>query len=294
MSETRFGVSHRTTYQYSRPMNDGYSLAIVTPRHTPLQTVERVEVVVEPQPDELAERLDVFGNGVLQLGIHRQHDVLTVDATSQVTVRSQPLDDDGPPWETVVATITEQRGGAALDVRPFAGGVPLVGGDDDLAALAELAGPAFAPGRPVVDVARTLCRDIHREFHYDTAFTEVSTPLAAVLEARRGVCQDFAHLAIGALRANGLAARYVSGYIARSADRAASDRTADASHAWCSVWVPSTGWVDFDPTNGHLPADDHITVAWGRDYGDVAPVRGVVIGPPATQRLTVAVDVARL
>ena len=154
-----------------------------------------------------------------------------------------------------------------------------------------VAEPAFTPGRPIIEVARVLCRSIYEQFDYDHAFTEVSTPLATVLAARRGVCQDFAHLAIAALRMFGLPARYVSGYIE---SRQARRRVTNASHAWCAVWAGPLGWVDFDPTNGHLPIDSHITVAWGRDYGDVAPVRGVVIGPPASQQLTVAVDVTRL
>jgi transglutaminase-like putative cysteine protease len=274
-------------------MNDGYSLAVVTPRQTPLQRVEFVDVVVEPEPDERSRRNDVFGNHVLQLGIHRQHDTLSVAATSEVALRRRTLEGDGPAWERVVAAVTELRGTEALDVRPFAGGVPFVGDDHGRAALAAVATPAFVRDRPVIEAARTLCTAIHEDFQYDPSFTEVSTPLAAVLAARRGVCQDFAHLAIGALRMYGLAARYVSGYIETSRDRSAAGAGA-ASHAWCSVWVPEVGWVDFDPTNGHLPADDHVTVAWGRDYGDVTPVRGVVIGPPATQRLTVAVDVVRL
>jgi transglutaminase-like putative cysteine protease len=273
-------------------MNDGYSLAVVTPRPTPLQTVEAVDVAVEPEPDERVERVDLFGNRVLQLGIHHQHDVLTVTSTSVVSVLPPFLDTDGPAWEGVVQAIVELRGQAALDVRPFAGGVPLVDDDEGMALLRKLAEPAFQPGLPIVEVARTLCRLIYEQFEYDEAFTEVSTPLATVLTYRRGVCQDFAHLAIGALRLFGLAARYVSGYLESSPD--AETSAAHASHAWCAVWVPDAGWVDFDPTNGHLPVDRHITVAWGRDYGDVAPIRGVVLGPPATQQLTVAVDVTRL
>jgi transglutaminase-like putative cysteine protease len=235
----------------------------------------------------------VFGNHVLQLGIHRQHDTLSVAATSEVAVRPRPLEGDGPAWERVAAAVTELRGPEALDVRPFAGGVSFVGDGDERAALAAVATPAFVRDRPVIEAARALCSVIHDRFQYDPSFTEVSTPLATVLAARRGVCQDFAHLAIGALRMFGLAARYVSGYVETASDRS-TVAAGGASHAWCSVWVPEIGWVDFDPTNGHLPADDHVTVAWGRDYGDVTPVRGVVIGPPATQRLTVAVDVARL
>ncbi|MDF2733376.1 MAG: hypothetical protein K0S92_2015 [Desertimonas sp.] len=191
----------------------------------------------------------------------------------------------------MASLVSALRGPEALDVRPFAGGVPLLSDSSEHADLDKVAAPAFTPSRPIVEVARELCRTIHEQFEYDHAFTEVSTPLAAVLAARRGVCQDFAHLAVSALRMFGLPARYVSGYIETTPS--GGTRGADASHAWCAVWVPRVGWVDFDPTNGHLPADDHVTVAWGRDYGDVAPVRGVVIGPPAAQQLTVAVEVAR-
>lgn len=293
----RYGVTHRTTYEYSRPMTDGYTVAFVMPRPTPSQTVNCSDLVIDPQPDERSERLDLFGNRLVQLGIHHQHAALTLTATSELTVVPPTAPDGGPAWEDAVLAVAEQRGPAALDVRPFAGGVPLVCAPADVEALRALAEPALAPGRPVVDVARALCHVIHDGFEYDRTFTEVSTPLATVLAARRGVCQDFAHLAVSALRLHGLAARYVSGYLETSAptstDRDVTDG-ADASHAWCSLWVPGHGWVDFDPTNDRLPADRHVTVAWGRDYGDVAPVRGVVIGPPATQQLTVAVDVRRL
>lgn len=272
-------------------MSDGYSLAVVMPRATRWQHVDHATITVDPEPDERVERGDVFGNRVVQLGIHHQHDRLSVCAESEVMVRPIPADDPGPPWEAVVAAVAGLRGPEALDVRPFAGGVSLIGGDAHRAAVRALAEPALTPGRPIVEAARTLCRSIHEQFDYDHAFTEVSTPLATVLDAKRGVCQDFAHLAITALRMFGLPARYVSGYIE---SRAVDDLTSNASHAWCSVWAGSLGWVDFDPTNGHLPIDSHITVAWGRDYGDVAPVRGVVIGPPASQQLTVVVDVTRL
>lgn len=284
---TRYRVVHRTSYRYSQPMADGYTIAYVLPRDTTLQTVECVDVAVEPEPDERAERRDLFSNRWLQLGIHHQHAELTVTATSDVVVRPLSIDRDGPACAAVARAVQDLRGEAALDVRPFAGGVPLVDGADR-DRLAAIVAPVFAPGRPVVDAARALCREINDSFEYDPASTDVSTPLAAVLEARRGVCQDFAHLAVSALRLHGLAARYVSGYLE------SGEVGSDASHAWCSVWVPDAGWVDFDPTNARLPADCHVTVAWGRDYGDVAPVRGVVIGPPASQQLAVAVTMTRL
>jgi transglutaminase-like putative cysteine protease len=187
------------------------------------------------------------------------------------------------------------RGGEALSVRSFLGSSPYVRLAEHGEALREFSGRSFVPGRPVVDATRDLCHQIFSTFTFDPSFSDVSTPLSRVLEARRGVCQDFAHLAAGALRSVGLAARYVSGYLETSPPPGRPRLIgADASHAWCSVWVPDLGWVDFDPTNDHLPVDRHVTVAWGRDYGDVAPARGVIIGPQAHQQLTVAVDVERV
>lgn len=293
-TETRYHVSHRTTYEYSSPMTDGYTVAYVLPRPTPHQMVERATVAIEPEPDERVEHIDAFGNRVLQLGVHHQHSSLTVHAVSDVVVEPMTIEGDGPAWESVATAVTTCRGGEALAVRPFAGGLPMVTEAGDRESLGALASSAFTPRRPIVDAARAFCHEIFSTFEYDPSFTDVSTPLSTVLAARRGVCQDFAHLAVSGLRALGLAARYVSGYIETQPRPGAARLVgADASHAWCSLWVPEIGWIDFDPTNDRLPTHRHITVAWGRDYGDVAPVRGVVIGPQAVQDLTVAVDVAR-
>ena len=193
--------------------------------------------------------------------------------------------------------VGELRGGDALSVRPFAGSSPYVPLEPPRrgAAGARRGGVHAAPAGRRRGPA-TCATLIYETFEYDPAFTEVSTPLSAVLDGRRGVCQDFAHLATGCLRSLGLAARYVSGYIETDPPRRAASGCvgADASHAWCSVWVPQQGWIDFDPTNDRLPTHRHVTVAWGRDYGDVAPVRGVVIGPAVEQTLTVEVDVERV
>ena len=287
-----YRIVHTTTYDYEFPMSDGYTIAHLLPRPTPHQVVESAEVIVTPEPDERAEHFDAFGNRVLQVGVHRSHEALTLVAKSEVVVEVEDVAGPGPPWEAVADQIRELQGADALTVRPFAASSSFVDLDIHGAELRRLADSAFPPGRPIVDGARALCTLIHETFGYDPAFTDVSTPLSAVLEARRGVCQDFAHLATGCVRVIGLAARYVSGYV--ETDPATTRSAADASHAWCSVWVPDQGWIDFDPTNGHLPADRHITVAWGRDYGDVAPVRGVVIGPTAGQTLSVDVDVRRV
>jgi transglutaminase-like putative cysteine protease len=287
-----YRISHTTTYEYERPMSDGYTIAHLLPRPTPHQVVEWAEVAVTPDPDERAEHVDAFGNRVLQIGVHRSHDSLTLVATSEVVAGVDHADEPGARWESVAARIRELRGADALTVRPFVGSSTFVPLGTHGAELRTLAETAFPPGRPIVDGAKALSELIRDAFEYDAAFTDVSTPLSAVLDARRGVCQDFAHLATGCLRVIGLAARYVSGYVETGPDRIRS--SADASHAWCSLWVPDHGWIDFDPTNGRLPADRHITVAWGRDYGDVAPVRGVVIGPTAGQTLSVDVDVRRI
>jgi transglutaminase-like putative cysteine protease len=287
-----YRVAHRTTYTYGGPMADSYTVAYLLPRPTPWQVVEAAAVDVDPEPDERAERTDVFGNRVLQLGVHHAHDALTLRAECDVLVA--PVDvPPGEPWEVAARRVHELRGGDALAVRPFAGSSPYIALDEHGPALRAIAEEAFAPHRPIVDGARALCAHIHETFEYDPAFTDVSTPLGVVLEGRRGVCQDFAHLAAGCLRSLGLAARYVSGYIETDppADRSVG---ADASHAWCSVWVPQHGWVDFDPTNDHLPAGRHVTLAWGRDYADVAPVFGVVIGPAVEQTLHVEVEVTRV
>ena len=226
--------------------------------------------------------------------MHHSHDHLELAAESVVTFEPTVVTDDGPPWEVVAAAVGELRGGAALAVRPFAGSSPYVDLGEHGAALRELGDDIFGPGRPLVEAARDLCHTVYETFDYDPTFTDVSTPLSVVLDARRGVCQDFAHLAAGALRSRGLAARYVSGYLETDPPPGQERLVgADASHAWCSVWAPELGWIDFDPTNDRLPTHRHITVAWGRDYGDVAPVRGVVIGPAADQQLEVAVDVIR-
>lgn len=291
----RYRVVHHTSYAYGAPMADGYTVAHLLPRPTAHQRVEHADVTIDPEPDERAERTDAFGNRVLQFGVHRPHDRLDIVAESEVVVDLPVPPAPGEPWEDVAARVRALRGPDALAVRPFAGASPFVDLAAHGAALRALAEAAFPRGRPIVDAARALCAHIFATFEYDPTFTEISTPLSVVLEARRGVCQDFAHLAIGCLRTLGLAARYVSGYI--ETEPPAGEEAlvgAAASHAWCSVWVPGQGWIDFDPTNDHLPTHQHVTVAWGRDYGDVAPVRGVVIGPAVEQRLTVAVQVTRV
>ena len=296
MSDTtrRYRVTHRTAYSYGAEMTDGYSVATLVARATPNQRVLSRAVRADPEPDEHEERTDQFGNPIVQFGVHRPHRDLVVEAVTVVDLDPPTTPVDDTPWETVVTILDGMLGTDALDIRPFRAVSPFTvlgsGGGDDIS-LTALARDAFTPGVGIVDGARWLCAAIHDGFEFDPTFSEVSTPLADVLAARRGVCQDFAHLAIAVFRSLGLAARYVSGYIETEPPPGQPRLVgADASHAWCSVWTPLAGWVDLDPTNGHLPVERHVTVGWGRDYADVTPLRGVVIGPAAEQWLSVSVD----
>lgn len=296
MSEggVRFAVRHRTEYRYGRPMSDGYTVAHVLPRPTPWQVVESTVLELDPAADEQAEHADAFGNRVVRIGIHRPHDhlVVTVNSIVKVHATSAASAVAQPSCEQAAGAVRAARGDLACEVGPF---VACTLSTPVLPEVVELAGDVMLPDRPVVDAVQALSTRIFTEFAFDPGFSDVSTPLGDVLRARRGVCQDFAHLMLACLRAYGLAARYVSGYI-ETVPPPGQPKLAgtDASHAWCGVWAPEVGWFDVDPTNDQMPPRRHVTCAWGRDYTDVAPVRGVVIGPAAPQSLTVGVDVLAL
>ena len=294
MPGQHYRVVHRTEYRYGATMTDGYSVACVLARPTPSQRVTSSVVTTDPEADEYDERVDIFGNRVVQFGLHRPHDGLVVEAVTEAVVWEQELPRVDVSWERVAATVDGLRGPMALDVSPFAAPSRFVGVDANRLALYDLASSSFLPGRGIVDATMSFCSEIFGTFMFDPSFTELSTPLEVVLAERRGVCQDFAHLAVGGLRTLGLAARYVSGYIETDPPPGEPKSVgADASHAWCSIWIPDHGWLDFDPTNGVVAPSRHVTIGWGRDYADVAPVRGVVVGPSSEQSLSVSVDVTR-
>ena len=299
----RFQVVHRTEYRYAQTMTDGFTTTHLLPRATLSQTVESATITVDPQPDELDHTVDQFGNSVMQFAVHRPHDRLSIESLIWVSVADPSVADpsgDGTitagaalvTWEEVRAAAAAATDDLALELGPFlahSGLTPRLG---ELAALVD---PVFGSNRGMVEAVAELGHRIFGEFRFDPGFTDVATPLGDVLAARRGVCQDFAHVAAAALRSTGLPARYVSGYIETlPAPGQPKLVGADASHAWCSVWAGPLGWLDFDPTNDQMPPQCHVTVGWGRDYLDVAPVRGVVIGPGGEQTLTVSVDVMEL
>jgi transglutaminase-like putative cysteine protease len=291
----KYRVTHRTTYRYAKPVSLGYTIARLTPRTFPGQVCHDTRTDIDPTPDDRSERIDTFGNEVTWFSIERPHDHLEVTATSEVTVEGEPaalLLATSQRWDEVRDTLRGSDAPEVVAARPFVLTSPLVPAIDGVESFAS---PSFEPDRPLVDAVIDLMSRIYREFTYDPEFTTIATPLVEVLEHRRGVCQDFAHLAIGALRSQGLAARYVSGYLeTRPPPGEERLQGADASHAWFSVFVPEVGWIDLDPTNDQAVGQRHITLGWGRDYRDVAPLVGVLYSTGADQQLDVAVDVEPL
>jgi transglutaminase-like putative cysteine protease len=286
-------IVHKTTYLYGDAVTTSHHEARLAPRDTEAQRTLSHELLVTPEPVARRRRFDYFGNRAVHFSLSEPHRSLEVCAKSVVEVRAlrPPVLDDTPSWEAVRDRLRRDRKRDMLDAYAMAFDSPFVPISPE---LAEYAAPSFTEERPVLEAVNDLMSRIHREFTYDPRATDVSTPLGDVLTLRRGVCQDFAHLAIGCLRAQGLPARYVSGYLlTRPPPGKPKLVGADASHAWFATFVPEYGWVEFDPTNNLLPSDEHISVAYGRDFSDVTPIRGVIHGGGQHQ-LSVAVDVDQI
>ncbi len=277
----RYTVTHHTTYRYSQPVTLGHNLVHLAPRDLALQEVHSRELRIEPMPENIAHFTDYFGNLTAGFTLESSHSEMVVTHRSELSVEPTSPPDVGQSvaWERVRPGLFEDRDDAALDALQFLFDSPLAAASPDLRAYAE---SSFTSGRPVLEAAADLCHRLYTDFAYDPQATSIATPLAEVMAHRRGVCQDFAHLMIAMLRSLQLPARYLSGYIRTfkntSNPNAGRLVGADASHAWCEVYEPTMGWVGFDPTNNLIPSDMHITAAWGRDYHDVSPVRGVILG----------------
>ncbi len=226
----------------------------------------------------MTERIDYFGNTATFATIEEPHRKLSVTAVNvaEIVPVSAPAAEQTPPWETVREQLRTDVGSDVLAASQFAFDSPYVSTDDRFASYAA---PSFPPGRPILAAVLDLTARIHAEFRYDPTATTIATPIKEVLEQRHGVCQDFAHLQIGCLRSLGLAARYVSGYLVNTHTPGRPQPVgAEASHAWISFFCPGFGWIDLDPTNNQIPYDRHIVLAWGRDYDDVSPIKGVILG----------------
>lgn len=291
----RYRIVHHTQYRYPEAVSASYSVGHLIPATTDRQRCESAELIVEPEPSDHRHHRDFFGNRVAYFSIHRPHRRLSVIARSTVeTTDGAPAaaEGGGPPWDEVRTRVATGHEPDVLDARPFVLDSPLVTSSP---ALRQFAAPSFPPGRGVADAVFDLSHRMHDTFTYRPGSTTLTTSLAEVLDAREGVCQDFAHLMIGCLRSHGLAARYVSGYL-ETEPPPGQERLvgADASHAWASVFLPDRGWLDIDPTNDTVPTGRHITTAVGRDYADVTPLKGIVYSDSPDQQLEVSVDVERV
>jgi transglutaminase-like putative cysteine protease len=271
-------VRHRTTYRYLQDVSHSWHLAHLRPRATPLQAVHDSSITLSLEPASRVAREDYFQNPCEWFSIDQPHTHLEVLAQSRVTVQPAPqrTSRDSLPWEEVRLRLENPQDEEERDVVQYLFDSPMTKFHSDIAAYGAV---SFTPSRPVLAGAIELMNRIHRDFRYDTTVTDVTTPVDQVFEIRAGVCQDLAHVGIAAMRAVGLPARYVSGYLlTRPPPGKPRLLGADASHAWFSVWAPPFGWVDLDPTNDILAGESHVTASWGRDYGDVAPVAGIILG----------------
>jgi transglutaminase-like putative cysteine protease len=286
----QFEVVHATRYCYTEPVALCHNEIHLMPRGTVRQTCQAHQLTLCPTSPKIEPWVDYFGNHVSFFTLSEPHVEFSITARSQVSLVPSVYiaPESTPPWEQVLGAMRSPGYREALDASQFVYDSPLVPGSD---ALGAYAAASFAPGRPWLEAVLELTARINSDFVYDPTATSVGTLPAQVLATRRGVCQDFAHLQIGCLRALGLAARYVSGYLLNTPPPGQPRLIgADASHAWLAAWCPGLGWVDFDPTNNVVPCRDHITVAWGRDYGDVCPIKGVFVGG-GEHSVRVSVDV---
>ena len=288
-----YRISHTTVYHYSEPVTLCHNEAHLLPRNLSRQRCLDAQLRISPRPAVYYERKDFFGNRVVYFSVEEPHEALEVTALSELQLFPLPLPnlDATPAWEEVQSLLRHDDGRGAVEARQFLLDSAFV---NTSVLFAEYARPSFAAGRPLLAAVHDLMRRIFTEFTYDSTFTTIATPVTEVLKHKRGVCQDFAHFAIACLRAVGLAARYVSGYLETHSQGGQPQLIgAAASHAWVSVYCPELGWVDFDPTNDLMPSDRHFIVAWGRDYSDVAPLKGTILGG-VKHELKVGVEVNRI
>ena len=290
-----YRVTHRTEYRYESDVTSSYGELHLLPRDLPGQVCRESGLRIEPEPHDFRERTDFYGNRTAYFAVLEPHTQLTITAQSVVEVdgRQGAVAGAGDQaWEVVRDRLRHDRTGDALEACDFLLDSSMVAASPELMAYAAA---SFEAGRPMIEALADFNSRINRDFAFKPGSTSVGTTLTELLERRQGVCQDFALLAVGCLRSLGLAARYVSGYIetfpAPGRPRLVG---ADVSHAWASVFVPDTGWVDFDPTNDQFVGDRHVTTAWGRDYRDVSPVKGVIYTESTSDEMDVSVDVLRL
>jgi transglutaminase-like putative cysteine protease len=288
-----YRIVHRTTYKYKHPVSLGTHVACLKPRALPHHQLAHSELRIQPRPATRTERVDFFGNRLCFFTIQEPHRELVVEARSEVIIEENgtPRPQLPLPWEEAAKSVADDHSPAGLEAYQFGFESPRIRVRQEFASYAL---QSFTPRRPMPEALLDLTARIHKDFRFDSKATSVRTPIEEVFKKRRGVCQDFAHMQIACLRSLNLAARYVSGYL-RTYPPPGQLRLvgADASHAWVSAYCPGIGWLDVDPTNNLVPSNGHVTLAWGRDYGDVSPLRGLILGGGA-HKLHVGVDMEPL
>jgi len=288
-----YEITHRTTYNYATPVSVSHHVARLEPRAEGSQEVSSFSLGIFPHPTLRKSRADYFGNRLCFFSIQQVHERLETVTSSRVTIRAPILipPEQSPAWEAVAQLFRDPVSPEVVAPYQFVFDSPQVRASFE---LADYARASFRRDTPLLAGATDLMRRIYLDFKYDPKATTVATPLEEVWKKRRGVCQDFAHLGIACLRSIGLPARYVSGYLRTHAPAGQTRLVGtDASHAWFALYSPGVGWVDFDPTNNVRPAEEHVTVAHGRDFGDVSPLSGILTGGGAHE-VKVSVDVAPL
>jgi transglutaminase-like putative cysteine protease len=287
----RYRVSHRTTYSYDEDVTDSLGIAYLVPRELPWQRVGHHELVVTPSPLDHSDDSDYYGNTATYFQVTQPHRVLDILAVSEVEAHAQQHREEAlaVPWESARPAHRPDVVDA-WQAQDFALASSLA---DQTAQAHAYAAQSLRPGRPIGEAVVDVMHRIHADFAYDKTATTVTTTIDDIFDQRAGVCQDFAHLTLACLRSHGLAVRYVSGYLATTPPPGKQRIVgADATHAWAAVWIPGDGWLAVDPTNDQLVNDRYVTVAWGRDYGDVPPVKGVIFTEARSSTLRVEVDVA--
>jgi transglutaminase-like putative cysteine protease len=289
---TRYRIKHVTTYRYSEPVTVSHNVLHLAPISTPRQHVFSCTCHIEPQPSVFHQRSDYFGNNVHSFTVQEQHTLLRVTMTSDVEVNPAHTWEtvSSESWENVQDLLRNSTQDAAVLASEFCHESRLITLKKE---YGDYASASFTPGRPIIEAALDFTQRINRDFIYDNDATSVHTTVEEIFTKRRGVCQDFAHIGIACLRSFGLAARYVSGYLETEPPPGQEKLIGvDASHAWLSIWCSTLGWVAFDPTNACLVGDRHVIVAVGRDFDDVSPTKGVILGGGMSQ-VSAVVDVVR-
>lgn len=288
-----YSVEHTTKYQYHEQVSLCHNIAALVPRNTDTQTCRSFNIIISPLPEVLEEHIDFFGNKLYYFVIEQEHEELTVTVRSQVEIingMETKLPYPVHSWESVRDMLLASTG-EYMNEKQFTHPTEITAATEEIRSYAQR---SFTAGRPLFEAAYDLINRIYTDFTFTPGFTTISTPLSVVMKERKGVCQDFAHLAISCIHSMGLPARYVSGYLETVAPEGKEKLTGvDASHAWIAVFIPGMGWVDFDPTNNQLANEQYITIGWGRDYFDIIPLKGVIMSSNPHE-LAVSVDVKRV